>query len=220
MKFTVSILLLFSVLFISCNKDDDTPQEEQELTEPNFYALKVGNSWRYEYFRRVGQTDEFESLNAFDEVVITGTSEINGNTYYNFKTTTTGNDGAPSCVPPNGVAVENLRDSLGYLINDQRTIFFSHVNENIEYLAFDIPNEQYDLYAVLIPGMENITVPAGSFPCLKNEKYTKFQDGSNSPGKNFMFYSDERGLVKETYNYVSNPINFAERRLVSYEIID
>ena len=128
MKFTASILLLFSVLFISCNNDDGSPTEEQELSEPNFYALNVGNSWRYEYFQRIDRTDEFESLNAFDDVTISGTSEINGNTYHNVETTTSGNDGASAFVPDNGTAITKLRDSLGYLIDENGIKYYSYLN--------------------------------------------------------------------------------------------
>lgn len=219
MKFSTSILILLSVLFFSCNKDDSTPQEEQQVSEPNFYALKVGNTWTYEYFERVGNTDEFVTTNAFDEVEIIGTSEINGETFYSFQTTTTGNDGAPGCVPANGTVIEKLRDSLGYLINDGREILFSNKNES-EYMAFETPEDFYDLYATLIPGSEIIEVAAGSISCLRNELYAKFNDETTSPGRNFIFYSDGTGQVKETYNFVSDPINFAERRLVSYEIAE
>ena len=52
--FRVSIVLLsFSLLFISCNNDDDN--SSPPIEEANFYALTIGNSWEYEYFKRNNQ---------------------------------------------------------------------------------------------------------------------------------------------------------------------
>lgn len=199
---------------VSCSKNDDAQQPEQ-LSDPNFYALEVGNSWTYEYFKRIGNTEEFATTNAFDEVRITGTSEIDGNTFYTLETTTSGNDNSTVCVPPNGIAVEKIRDSLGYLVNDRGTIFFSNENE-LEYMAIENPVEFYNLFGVLIPDVENIESIAGTFPCLRNETYAKFTNGSHSPGRNFVFYSDELGKILETFSFVSSSSHYAEKRLISY----
>lgn len=219
MKPFLFFCILSSFLFISCNEDDNS-SEEQQIDNPNFYALTVGNTWTYEYFERVDNTDEFVTTNAFDEVKILSTSEINGNIYYNFETTTTGNDGAPVCVPPNGKAVEKLRDSLGYLVNDIGTKRFSNTNENLEYLVVQRQNSFHNIYALLVPGSEIINVASVSFECLKNEKYAKLNDGVITPGRNLMHYADEIGQIKETYSSVNGPNHFAERRLVSYNIQD
>jgi len=114
--FTLSFLLLFS-----CKGDEECSTPEAET---NFYALSVGNTWTYEYFGRIGLTDEFESFDVFDEVEITETTEINGEEYFVFQTTTIGNNGSPRYVPENGVAVLHYRDSLGYLINEASIKFF------------------------------------------------------------------------------------------------
>ncbi|PHR15047.1 MAG: hypothetical protein COA40_02560 [Aequorivita sp.] len=219
MKFSLSVLILFSVLFISCNKDDGTPQEEQELSEPNFYALTVGNSWRYEYFQRIDRTDEFESLGAFDDVSITGTSEINGNTFYTFETTTSGNDGTSAIVPDNGTVVTKLRDSSGYLIDENHLKYFSNSNINQEYLIRDATSEA-KIYGVLTDIDANLTVLAGSFVCSVNELYAKFLDGSVSPGRDFYFYSEEIGQIKTTTSWVSDSLTKVEKRLVSYNILE
>lgn len=220
--------LLFSclvccVFFISCSSDDNTSQEQQsedpQPEEPNFYGLKVGNTWTYEYFKRIGNTEEFETSNAFDEAKIVASSEIDGETFYTVETITTGNNNAPGCVPPNGAAITKVRDSLGYLINDSGQILFSY-EDGHEYLATITTHEVFDLYGILISGIEDIEVAAGTFPCLRNEVYGKFEDGTTSPGRNFIFYSDGIGEIKQTYNYAQNPLNFAEKRLISYEISD
>jgi len=217
MKFYLLAFFLFSFLFISCNKDDDSSAEEQELSEPNFYALTVGNSWQYEYFQRIGQTDEFESLNVFDDVSITGTSEITGNTYFNFETTTTGNEASHSMVPDNGTVLTKLRDSLGYLINENGLKYFSHSNLNQEYLIRDAPGEA-KIYGVLTENETNLEVAAGNFSCSINELYAKFADGTISPATDYYFYSEEIGQIKTTCSLVSSPLTKIEKRLVSYNI--
>lgn len=217
MKALLSFCIVSCVFFISCNKEDNNTSEEQQADETNFYGLKVGNTWTYEYFKRIGNTEEFETTNAFDEVKITGTSEINGEVFYSLETTTTGNDGAPVCVPQNGTANIKVRDSLGYLINDTHQILFSNKNEQ-EYLAVVTPQAYYDLFGILISGIENVEVTAGTFPSLRNELYAKFTDGTISPGRNITSYSDEIGEIKATYSFVSGVNNYAEKRLVSYLI--
>jgi|GEM_PF-1219017 len=219
MKFSLSVLIVFSVLFTSCNKDDGTPQEAQELSEPNFYALTVGNSWRYEYFQRIDRTDEFESLGAFDDVSITGTSEINGNTFYTFETTTSGNDGTSAIVPDNGTVVTKLRDSSGYLIDENHLKYFSNSNINQEYLIRDAPGDA-KIYGVLASVDSNVQVAAGDFVCSVNELFAKFTDGNISPGRDYYSYSEEIGQVKSTCSFVSDSLTRVERRLVSYNIAE
>ncbi len=196
---------------ISCNKNDDTPKEEQ-----SFYALKTGNSWKYQYFQRIEQTDEFESLDAFDDVIITGTSEINGNTYYNFETTTSGNDGTNTSVPQNGVVLTKIRDSLGYLVDEAGIIYFSNINPNQEYLRKE--GVGFDSYGLLKEGSENIEVPAGNFLCSVNEWFGKLEDGSKAPFRDYNIYSKEIGQIKTTYSFASVPLYRAEKILVSYDL--
>ncbi|WP_026450354.1 hypothetical protein [Aequorivita capsosiphonis] len=214
MKSLLLSCFVFSLIFISCNKDDNQPEEQQQ-TESNFYALTIGNSWRYEYFKRIDRTDEFESLNAFDDVAITGTSEINGNTYYTFETTTSGNDNTSILVPENGTVVTNLRDSLGYLINENGVKQFSYSNPDQEYLIRQMTNE-LNIYGVLTESDSALEVPAGNFECFVNELYVRFSDGNTSPGRDFYFYSERIGKIKSTISWVSDSLHSAEIRLVSY----
>ena len=48
-RFSVMIFTI-SILLISCNKDD-TSSQGQQVVEDNFFALKVGNSWIYNFFK-------------------------------------------------------------------------------------------------------------------------------------------------------------------------
>jgi hypothetical protein len=213
MKYLLFSCLISSVLFISCNNDDDSSQEEQ-LSDPNFYALTVGNSWKYQYFKRINRTGEFESLDAFDDVTITGTSEINGNEYFNFKTVTSGND-SYTCIPDNGTVITKLRDSLGYLINENGLKYFSYSNPNQEYLIREL-NVDVKLYGLLNGNDETLEVPAGNFLCSVNKVYARFSDGSTSRGTDYYSYSKEIGQIKTTCSFISDSLSVVEKRLVSY----
>lgn len=214
MKLSISILALLMVSMISCDKKDDSP--EQQLSDPNPYALSVGNSWKYQYFRRIDRTDEFESLDAFENVNIIDTSVINGNEYYTFETTTTGNNNY-TCVPPNGTVITKFRDSLGYLIKENGLRYFSYSNPNKEYFIREETGDA-KLYGMQTQNNENLEVTAGSFSCTVNEHYIRFSDGNKAPFTDYYFYSKEVGLVKSTCSFVSEPLSRIEKRLVSYNV--
>ncbi len=218
MKRVFYVSLFLSLFFISCNNDDDSSTEEQEVVE-NFYALKIGNTWKYEYFKRIGQTEEFETTGVIEEVEIIETTIIDEETFYVFKSTTTGNENNfPPCAPENGITYINKRDSLGYLIDDNHHFLFS--NENFEeYLISD--NVWGDTYGVLIEELEIIDMPAGSFECNQNEIFAiQPETGDIFLGRDRQYYSDEKGEIYREYSGVSNPYHYWEKRLIEFEIID
>jgi hypothetical protein len=212
------VLLSSSILFISCNNDDDN--SSPPIEEANFYALMIGNSWGYEYFSRIGQTDEFESMGIVEDVLITETTEIDGETYFVFQSTTTGNINNSPFAPENGITSKSKRDSLGYLIvlDQDHHILFSNENTE-EYLLSN--NVWGDIYGVLIETEENITVESGTFLCKQNEIYAILSpNGEVSLGRSRAYYSNEIGEIFREISSVSNPQNSWEKRLVSFEIVD
>lgn len=216
MKSLLLSCLICSVLFVSCNSDDDS--SEEQLSEQNYYALNVGNSWKYQYFKRIDRTDQFESLDAFDDVVITGTSEINGNEYYTFETTTTGND-TYTGVPDVGTIVTNLRDSIGYLVDENGVRLFSNSNPTQEYFIREM-NVDTKLYGLLAENNETIEVPAGNFNSSLNEIFLRFPDGTISRGRDYYSYSENIGQIKTTCSFVSDSLPIQEKRLISYSILE
>ena len=206
------------MIFYSCKGDDDSNcmEQEQEQDPDNFYALTVGNTWTYNYFQRIGITDEFESLDVLAVVEIIGTSELNGEEYFVFQTTTSGNHGAPAYVPDNGVVNLHFRDSLGYLINEAGIKFFSNTNPEVEYFVQE--NSFFNLYGKLLSGTEDVKIQAGIFTALNNEIFAKLEDGSITPGRSNKHYAEEIGQLKETYSSISNPLYLGEKRLVSYSV--
>jgi len=219
MKRVFYVSFIFSLFFIACNNDDDSSQDEQEVVE-NFYALKIGNNWKYEYYRRVAQTEEFETMDIIEEVLITETTIIDGETYFVFQSTTTGNDTNFFIAPENGITTINVRDSLGYLLALDQNFHILFSNENTEdYLLSD--NEWGDVYGVLKEEIENIEVEAGTFLCNQNEIYALLEpDGEISPGRNRIYFSDGIGEIYSEYSGVSNPDHKWEKRLIEFEILE
>jgi len=168
----------------------------------------------------VGQTEEFETLNIVEEVEITETTIIDGETYFVFQSNTIGNENSLPFAPENGITTINVRDSLGYLLalNQNFHILFS--NENTEdYLLSD--NLWGDVYGVLKEEIENIEVEAGTFLCNQNEIYALIApDGEISPGRSRYYYSDGVGLVFKEISSVSNPEHRWEKRLIEFEILE
>jgi len=217
MKRVFYVSLFFSLFFIACNNDDDA-QNEQEIDDAGYFALKIGNNWTYEYFQRIGQTDDFETMGIIEAVLITETTDIDGETYFVFQSTTTGNDNGALDIPENGITTKNKRDSLGYFIEQNHHILFS--NENLDdYLISE--NEWGDIYGVLLEGTEQVNVPAGTFLCNQNEIYALLApDGEISPGRDRVYFSDEKGEVFREYSGVGSDLHRWEKRLASFEILD
>ncbi|MCF6308207.1 MAG: hypothetical protein L3J09_09645 [Flavobacteriaceae bacterium] len=216
MKRVFYVSFILSLFFIACNDDNDATTEP-EVVE-NYYALKIGNNWKYEYFQRVGQTDEFETMGIIEEVLITETTEIGGETYFVFQSNTTGNDSGSDFPVENGITTRNVRDSLGYLIELDHHILFS--NENLEdYLISD--QEWGNVYGVLLEGNENITVEAGTFLCNQNKIYTILENtGEIANGRDRIYFSDGEGEIFREYSGVNSILHIWEKRLIEYEIID
>lgn len=208
------IFLSISFLFFSCKNDDSDPQIE----EANFYALNIGNNWEYEYFRRIGQSDEFESMGIIEDVLITETFVIEGENFFTFQSTTTGNDNLSQVAPENGVTTKKFRDSLGFLIDQNHSILYS--SENLtDYLRSD---ELWgDIYGVLKDGTETVVVPAGEFNCTQNEIYVIVEStGNMAPGRDRYYFKDGVGEIYKEYSSVSNPQHNWEKRLIRFEILN
>ncbi|MAP55162.1 hypothetical protein [Altibacter sp.] len=201
-------------MFTSCKDDDAT--DDQSGSE-NFYALKIGNTWTYNYFYRIGDSDDFENLNVTEKVEITGTTTENTETYFVFTTTTTGDTTHCPLCPDEGVTNRKLRDSLGFLVDEIGAIYFSRESVS-DYLISE--NEWGNVYGVLQPENFSIEVPAGQFSCLNNEVYAILDDGTSSQGRDEIYYSDGIGYIFRKSSTVNNPQHMWEKRLMSYELVE
>lgn len=204
--------LTFAIYCISCSNDDNT------ITESNggFYALTVGNTWVYAHQRRVGQSEEFENINVIDSVEIVGTEEINGNTFFKFRTRTSGNESNQAFCSPNGEHFKHYRDSLGYLVNEYGKVFYSR-DDNQEFLIRGV--NSFYLYTALAEGTETISVTAGDFECQRMEVYAReAPDATPFPGLDRYYFTEGVGIIFNTSSYSNNPSHTVERSLLSYNI--
>lgn len=210
------IILFFciSVLLFSCSSEDDV--QIPIVQESNFYALNVGNSWVYKYYKRNIETNNFEDSGVIDSVSIISTQEINQQLYYKFRTLTTGNENNTISILQNGEDFEFLRDSLGFLISETGTV--NYINNDYNEL---IMREEYwgTVYAKLNEGVVNVNTAAGTFECLDMESYVKNPTTEIIyPGRSHYYYSSGVGLIFDTTSFVSQSQHIIERRLDSYNI--
>ncbi len=211
------ILSLCAIAFIfSCSNDDDGNCETGGTQASNFYALTVGNSWVYKNYIYNTSTEEYDYSGVIDSVEVVGTQEANGNTYFEFKTLTSGNDDNNPLLNVNGERTELLRDSLGYLVWETGAIKFTN-NDFSERLL----NEQDwgNTYETLQQGTSEFIVEAGNFTSINSHRYAKSNpDGTLLPGLDNIYYSDGVGFVYETISFVSSNIPRIQRRLDSYSV--
>ena len=86
-----------AVILSACTTSDNQDPPE---SESNFYALTEGNAWVYKNYEYNSLTEDYEDTGVIDSVSIVNTEVINDNTYFRFRTYTTGNDaGVTFCNP-------------------------------------------------------------------------------------------------------------------------
>ena len=108
-----------------------------------------------------------------------------------------------------------MKDSLGFLVEVGGEIKFSSISTT-DYL---VQRQGFgDIYRVLKDNEVLITVPAGQFSALDNERYAIDSDGNRFDGQDNLYYSEGIGEVRQTMSTVTlNRIIF-EKQLISYSI--
>ncbi|WP_289045298.1 hypothetical protein [uncultured Olleya sp.] len=210
------LLLFFCIIIIvnSCTKSDNS---ENLITksDANFFALTVGNSWVYKNYQYNLVTETYDDTGVIDSISIVGIQDFSGETYYKFRTLTTGNEDTITFCNPNGESFEFLREFEGNLINEEGSIKFTN-SENEERLLQE--NEWGNVYETLLEGITVISVEAGEFDCIKSERYAKNLDNEQLPGLDHFYYSNGIGLIYDTSSFVSKSIPTIIRRLDFYEV--
>lgn len=208
------LILSLCVVLTSCNKDDST-NPEPETAETNFFALKVGNKWTYNFFRVDNQTGELINIDAVEEVEITEEEQIGDDTIYTMEINTSDPNNVCSVCNEEATRIKQVKDSLGYLVEVGGPILFSSEN-NVDYL---VRSEEWGtVYRVLLPSEVLITVPAGQFVSKDNQRYAIFPNGERSNGQDNLFYADGIGEIKQTFSGVNTLRILYEKQLVSYSV--
>ncbi|OIQ21944.1 hypothetical protein [Lacinutrix sp. MedPE-SW] len=215
MKRIIFSLCIAAFLF-SCASDDDTQQVTQQPPVSNFYALTVGNTWVYKSFEYNSNTMEYEDSGIVDTVTIINTEMLNGETYFKFKTVTTGNDSQNPHFNQNGEQFNLYRETEGNLVNNTGDTVYTNNNYQERLVA---TNTWGNIYDKLKENTVTITVNAGNFTCLDMERYAKSPDNSEVfPGLDHIYYSDGIGLISESISFVSQNYPIGIRRLESYTL--
>ncbi|MFK5878798.1 MAG: hypothetical protein QM478_04790 [Flavobacteriaceae bacterium] len=214
MKRLLFTLFTFGIILSSCNTNDEIIEgTTEDPIEDNFYALTVGNTWEYKYYKYRSFNDTYDYMGIIDSVKIVAKTEINGNTYFNFRSRISGNNNpGTTLVQPNGEYYRFYRDSLGYLITDSGKIAYT-TNDYSERAIIEVtPN--ITGYARLNESSVVVTTEAGDFDCLDMEIYAKDNVTAEIfPGINHVNYSDGIGLIYNSTSFVnsSNPPAFIHR---------
>lgn len=218
MKRLLFTLLTFGVILFSCNTNDEIIEgTTDEPIEDNFYALTVGNSWEYKYYKYRSFNNTYDYMGIIDSVKIVAKTEINGNTYFDFRSRISGNNNpGTTLVQPNGEYHRFFRDSLGYLILDSGKI--AYTNNDYRERIVNTSLSTMTGYARLNEGSVIITTEAGEFDCLDMEIYARVNaTGEIRPGINNVNYSNGIGKIYQSESYVSSSSPpFKIKKLDSY----
>ena len=211
----ILLLLAFSFLFLSCNKDDGNTTSDNQGQDAGFFALQVGNSWVYNYFRVNSETGELSNLGATETIEVIDEEAIGEEVVFTLKTTTV--DIENNCGPCNTSPEYTLKvkDSLGYLVEVDGPILFSSINDE-DYLV--LSQEFGDIFRVLKPNEVLITVPAGQFVSKDNERYAIDPEGNRFDGQDNLYFAEGIGEIRQTISTVSTQRIIYEKQLMSYNV--
>lgn len=210
------IIFIFLITLNSCSNDDSetipVSNDTSENADNNFYNLKIGNEWVYEYTRYNPNSGEYESTTVSDVVTVESVENILGIDYFKIKTVSTGNNDSYPLFPPNGERIEYLRTFDGKLIDETGDVIFDR-SDFSERLILDTDALKY--FKKTFENEVEIVAVNGSFSCIQQDLYVRNAENNLMPGISSAFYSDNIGLVKATISSVTSEIAQVERVLYS-----
>lgn len=202
MRLLSGMLFFLLILTVSCKKE-----EIVEIPEyPTFLPLEVGNYWIYERVRI--ESDGTETVEGIDSCFIKRETLKNGRVYYEYARPALG-----------GHLITLLRDSLHYIVQGNGTPVFSSEDFDVPMGSYKKENKSYD--ARMIPGIKEVTVPAGTFNCYQyKETYNDtFPEISRVEYINYdRYFSENIGIIKENAFKFLYEDDDVERRLVRYYV--
>ncbi|MBC3757531.1 hypothetical protein H7U19_03900 [Hyunsoonleella sp. SJ7] len=214
---TFSFIFCIAFVLFSCT-ENKTSGNIENADDDNFYALTVGNSWVYKNYKLNKDTNAYDLTPVIDSASIVSTEDINGNTYFKFRRLTTGNETKITFCNENGERFEFLRDSLGFLVNEEGKVKFTHTSFDERIFG---ENDDFNIYEALQEDTEEVTVESGIFSCVFSKRYAVLNANNEFlPGKDFFYYADGFGLIYDTSSFVSSDKPTIIRRLDSYKIIN
>lgn len=201
------------LVFHSCKKDEITI---------DYYPLNIGNYWVYGHDWDGMSGSGYDYL-TIDSIFIQNDTIINGFTYFVIER-------APNLFNEDWSIVDNVRDSLGYIVNCKGDILFSSTNFT-DILFTEVTLLGSDTFYVATYQMEepdyNIKVPAGSFRVL-NYKGTVIENDNIFPPWVELFnkvknnyYAMGIGKVQDSYLLAGGQgeARIMHRKLLRYNIV-
>jgi hypothetical protein len=214
LRCSASILLIFA----SCEKENRTEPTQVQTPSPAntiyydsiYTRLNTGNYWVYELHRiDSGITDMFLST---DTCYVSGDSMINGNSYkvvINF-------------IPHNLPNTTCLRDSSGFLIDANGTIYYKENLTNDTLSIFNWPS-LFNSYSLIYHASGPVVVPSGTFNDVVTIRtdidLLPPSDTTNNPIHGFIHFARGVGKLQDCYQYQSTPWTQYVRKLSAYHVL-
>jgi len=208
-------------LFASCSNSDileDVALDNPEIInqpEANFFALTVGNSWVYKNYRLNKETGNYDYTGVIDSISIVGTEDFEGDTYFNFRRLTTGNEDGITYCNANGEHFELKREENGNLVNKTGFIKFASCNYEERLLTEQVWGS---LHEITLEENSTISVEAGEFTCVTSNRFTIAPNGERAKSLDWFYYANGIGLIYDTTSWSDDDTPTIIRRLDSYVV--
>lgn len=216
MKKLVVLVMAIAIGLFACKKDDTKNTDSTPIPEPkvSMMPLAVGNYWVYSWCQ-VDSNGVDKPPYGTDSIYVSGKEVIHGDTFYViggspfflFKPDITGQDAY-------------IRDSLGYLVDQHGTIYYSE-NNYIDTLWSQIDTSYVSRYTFMTYKDSSVTVPVGTFNQTGTLLTTAiFHNPAYPWGPRrdaYFIFAKNIGLIKRRYFYASPP-DYSEYRLIRYHV--
>lgn len=206
-------LSMFLLVFFSCKKDesDDTSQNNQ--TYDNYFPLKIGNYWVYQY-NKLDSNGITSPVEMVDSIAVDRDTIIQSKSYFilaGINLGATNNN------------IEIVRDSNGYWVNQDGYIYLTAKNFTSKFNIRSIYAGQdtlLDLYDQMEKINEVIDVPAGNFNVINKKTTVTYRNkipGVDSVRYSHSYFSKNVGNIYSMVLFYSNPTIY-EKKLLRYKI--
>jgi len=203
-KLIILVMAVLSILTFSCKK---TSTDTTSVPKPDYYQLKVGNYWVFQYFT-IDSNGVAIPKNQWDSVYIEKDTSIRGNTYYKEWHAISG-----MLIP------SYLRDSSGYLINNYGYRMCSDDNFT-DTIYVDTNNLWlYKGYAKMTGRDSLVTVPTGTYTSITCRKQIVLTQTNDQHPIRYIYdvYGKNIGRIK-SHNFYYNADQHFEYKLMRYKV--
>lgn len=194
----IFLAVLLSAGLFSCSNDNDNPE--------TFFDYAVGDVWAYKYYNRNAQ-GEFIASSSIDTVKIVGTQVFDGETYFDFETTTYSAAGLANSPTHDYMRV----DESGHLVNPDGVL--EHPGTDLSFTE-NLSMGGYGYRVTQLHPEETIEVEAQLFQVYNYEQYYVPYEQSGVEGISSQnYYSPGVGKVLQRSRYYSSEEMGIEYRL-------